>query len=144
MPVYDYKCSVCGHGREVVLRIAELDSAVVHCKECGFPMNRQVSAPAVVGDYAGYDCPVTGKRIEGRRAHEENLKRLGCRVLEPGETNQAKRSRQAQEAKLDKAIEETADRLITSLPTDKRDRLAGEMENGLDAQYTRAGPVKGD
>lgn len=41
-----------------------------------------------VGDYEGYNCPVTGKYIEGRAAHEENLKRQGCRVLEPGETEQ--------------------------------------------------------
>lgn len=42
-------------------------------------------------DIPAYDCPVTGKMIDGRAAHRENLKRQGCRVLEPGETAQAQR-----------------------------------------------------
>jgi hypothetical protein len=29
--------------------------------------------PRVIGDYAAYECPVTGKMIEGRKAHQENL-----------------------------------------------------------------------
>tara|TARA_R110000787_G_C13367192_1_gene440537 strand:+ start:883 stop:1206 length:324 start_codon:yes stop_codon:yes gene_type:complete len=43
------------------------------------------ATPKVIGDYAAYECPVTGSVIEGRRAHTENLKRTGCRLLEPGE-----------------------------------------------------------
>ena len=39
----------------------------------------------ISSDAAGYDCPVTGKWIDGRAAHRENLKRTGCRVFEPGE-----------------------------------------------------------
>ncbi len=41
--------------------------------------------PRVIGDYAAYECPVTGKMIEGRRAHQENLNRHDCRILERGE-----------------------------------------------------------
>jgi putative FmdB family regulatory protein len=57
MPLYDYKCSVCGHGKEVMLRLAELDRAVVQCVHCNFPMNRQVSAPMVVSDYPPLQMP---------------------------------------------------------------------------------------
>jgi hypothetical protein len=47
---------------------------------------RPATGPILLGDYSPYDCPVTGKIIEGRHAHEENLKRQGCRLLEPGES----------------------------------------------------------
>lgn len=42
-------------------------------------------APMSIKDYEAYECPVTGKMIEGRAAHRENLKRTGCRIFEPGE-----------------------------------------------------------
>lgn len=42
----------------------------------------------ISSDIAGYTCPVTGKWVEGRRAHRDNLKRRGCRLLEPGEKDQ--------------------------------------------------------
>lgn len=136
MPMYDYKCPTCGGRREVVVPIAQIDDPV-ECLKCGPPMLRQISAPRVLGDYAPYQCPITGKLIEGRKAHRENLAQHGCRILEPGETDSYVRSRRREEAKLDSAIEATADELIAKLPTDKRDRLAAEMEHGLDAQITR-------
>jgi hypothetical protein len=83
---------------------------------------------------------VTGKWIEGRKAHEENLKVTGCRILEPGETRDKARQREADDARLEAAIEETADRFIAELPTEKRDRLAAEMEGGLTAQVERSTP----
>lgn len=66
-------------------------------------------APQISPDYGAYDCPVTGRTIEGRRAHRENLERHGCRVLEPGETERHRRERPRQkEAALNRAVEESA------------------------------------
>src|SRR5579862_638829 len=45
-------------------------------------------APFVQGDYEGYQSPITGEWIEGRRAHREDLKRHGCRVFEGRESEQ--------------------------------------------------------
>jgi putative FmdB family regulatory protein len=142
MPLYDYKCYACTAKREVVLRLAELDEAVVKCLTCGCAMTRQISAPMVLGDYPGYDCPVTGKWIEGRRAHIENLARTGCRLLEPGEREANVRARRADDEALDRAVEETVDRHIAGLPTAERDCLAGALENGLDAQIVRSAPTE--
>jgi putative FmdB family regulatory protein len=139
MPVHDYKCATCAAKREVFLKIADLGSTV-HCQRCGQPMLRQVSAPYVRGDYLGYECPVTGKWVEGRRAHEENLRVTGCRLLEPGESDAYRRKCQEDEQKLDKSLEETADRFIAELPTEKRDRLAAEMEGGLTTTIERSTP----
>lgn len=48
----------------------------------------------VAPDYRGYECPVSGKWIDGRAAHRENLKRTGCRLLERGEKEEAPKRRQ--------------------------------------------------
>lgn len=60
-------------------------------------------------DYQGYTCPVTGTWIEGRAAHRENLKRHGCRILEKGEKEEARNTR---ERELERAIERTADAMV--------------------------------
>lgn len=50
---------------------------------------------AMIGtDYKGYTCPVTNKWIEGKAAHQENLKRHNCRVLEKGEKEQNAKTRE--------------------------------------------------
>jgi len=136
MPIYRYKCPTCNRQREVFRKLAEIDDLIT-CLEDSFPMHRQICAPAVRGDYPGYDCPITGKWIEGKRAHQENLKLHGCRVLEPGETDQFKRRKAAEEAAFDSQIEETAAQLVTALPTEKREQLAAELDNGLDVEFTR-------
>lgn len=134
MPLYSYKCS-CGKSFDRFLKIAEMQR-FVQC-ECRLMATRQVVAPAVRGDYPPYECPVTGKVIEGRVAHEENLKRTGSRVLEPGEAGNVSKYRAAEEAKFDAAIEATADEFITNLPVEKRERLAAEMDAGVDAVVER-------
>lgn len=47
----------------------------------------------ITQDYKPYECPVTGKMIEGRAAHRENLKQTGCRILEKGEREHNERTR---------------------------------------------------
>lgn len=143
MPMYDYKCQFCFKRKERLIRSADLESTAVLCA-CGQPMLRQLSAPYVRGDYEAYESPVVpGKIISGRRAHEEHLRETGCRVLEPGERDRVIQVRREEEAKLDAKVEETVDRFITDLPTDKRDRLAGELEGGLDVKVERLTPKMG-
>lgn len=142
MPTYDYKCSTCSRAREVFLKLADLNSPV-YCQRCGHAMNRQLSAPFVRGDYAGYECPVTGQWIEGRRAHEENLKRTECRILEPGEADAYRKSLTRADEQLEKSLDDTWDGLVANLPTDKRDRLAGEIEGGLTTELVRSTPTNG-
>lgn len=102
-------------------------------------MQRALTAARVVADYQGYECPVTGTWVEGRAAHRENLARHGCRVLEAGEKAEMTRRKAAEESALDASIERTVDRLISELPSHKRDRLAAEMEAGVSATVIREG-----
>ena len=136
MPLYRYQCPVCASKRDVFKRLDDIDR-LEQCLHCASMMNRMIMAPAVRGDYAGYSCPITGKWIEGRKAHQENLKQHGCRVLEPGETDNVKRvQRQADEA-LDRSVESTVEQFVQTLPTHKRERLVAEVEGGLDVAIER-------
>lgn len=135
MPLYDFRCPASHTFRRLV-RLADFDDPQA-CPECGEVAQRIISAPAIRGDYQGYSCPITGNWIEGRRAHQENLKRHGCRVLEPGETSAAASYRASEETKLDNEIDETVDRFIEALPATKREQLAAELSNGADATVVR-------
>lgn len=136
MPVYEYKCKGCAKEFELV-RSLRAYSPSVTC-ECGKTAERHFSKPpAVFGDYAPYDCPITGKRIEGKKAHEANLRAHGCRVLEPGETDSYKRRLAAEDAAIDAAVEATAEQFVTSLPAAEQETLAKGLDAGLDVGFDR-------
>ena len=136
MPIYAYKCPDCSQRRDIFKPISRLDWEEP-CEACETPMERQLAAPAVIGDYAGYECPISGQRIEGRRQHEENLKRHGCRVLETGETEQVRRNRAQEEAAEDRGVDQTVEQFWEALPTDKRESLATAVSSGLDVSIDR-------
>jgi hypothetical protein len=48
----------------------------------------------VQSDYQGYNCPVTGKWIDGKVAHRDNLKRHNCHITEAGEKEHSARTRE--------------------------------------------------
>ena len=135
MPTYVFKCPFCHTQFERTLRLADYDKPQ-NCS-CGETAERQICAPAVRGDYPPYECPVTGQIIEGRRAHGENLRRHGCRVLEPGEEREAARRAAASEAEFDKTVEDTVERLVANLPDEKVRKLETEIKAGVTATVER-------
>lgn len=104
---------------------------------CGKPAEKLLSAPAIHTDYPGYRCPITDVWIEGKRAHQENLARHGCRVYEPGETEDYKRRVAADEVKLDSSIESTVDQFIASRSADDVARLCNETAAGANCAIDR-------
>lgn len=100
-------------------------------------MIRVLTAPMVQPDYPGYNCPITGTWIEGKRAHLENLKKHGCRVYEAGETADAQARSSASELQLEASMEATVEEFIEKLPARKREQLAIELENGADVGVVR-------
>lgn len=65
-----------------------------------------LAMPYISGDYKPYECPVTGKVIDGRREHEENLRLHNCRIHEKGEFEDVKKNGQAKiNAEIDAAID---------------------------------------
>jgi putative FmdB family regulatory protein len=135
MPVYEYKCEA-GHKFEAVLPVARYNEPQM-CPQCGKSSAKLLSAPAVRGDFAPYSCPITGKIIDGRKAHEENLKRHGCRVLEPGETSAATVRRKQSDEQLEEKIADTAAELVSAMDTTTREQLGREIESGLDIAVVR-------
>lgn len=49
------------------------------------PFEGQICMPNVTGDLPEYISPVTGKPVDGRWARREDLKRSGCREVDPSE-----------------------------------------------------------
>ena len=135
MPVYVYKCTECAKKFDRFLKLAQFDEP--QSCECGGKAERQIVAPFISPDYAPYDCPITGKRIEGRKEHEANLAAHGCRVLEPGETQEAQRRAAADEATFDKNLDNTVEELVASLPPRKLEQLASEVQHGVTAEVAR-------
>lgn len=111
-----------------------------HCSKCGTPATED-SPPAKVYRQldVDYACPVTGKPIRSKKAHEENLRLHGCHVLETGEKENAQRNYQRAEKEFDAAIEQTVEEEIAKLPPEKLQQLAAEVAT-TDVQITRANP----
>lgn len=137
MPTYDFQCGGCGHSARDVIRPLSEYGLPCPCPVCETPMRQLISAPHIVMDYPGYTCPVTGQWIEGRTAHRENLKRQGCRVLEPGETEQTRRRAAEAEARLDRELDATVDQALASLPSREVEHLCNAVADGMTATVER-------
>jgi putative FmdB family regulatory protein len=107
IPIYTYHCPECDRTFDVVRSIKDMQQQ--EWCDCGTAASKIIAPTRVQPDLSGYNCPITGKWIEGRRAHSENLKQHGCRVYEAGETrdfikNKAKRDEAATDALLDRIL----------------------------------------
>lgn len=110
MPVYEYSC-VCGALTTKVLKVAD-HCNMMPCDACGQPAPQRLCAPMVAIDYPEYISPATGKLIRGKRQHIEDLKASGCRILEPGETEQFIRDK---EKRRDEHFTKLADQVIAEV-----------------------------
>jgi putative FmdB family regulatory protein len=142
MPTYSAKCTneACGHKFDIYRRIADRDLPA-NCEKCRAPAQRIIDKARVAVDYAPYTCPISGEIISGRRQHEENLKRHGCRVYESGELDEHKRYRQAEAEAAEDAIVESAVAAALALPQEKQEILTGELLAGAgegDCGFVRA------
>lgn len=128
MPLYDFE-GACRHKFTLFRKIAERD-APARCPHCGeTQVERRISAPRIAPDYAGYTCPITGDWVEGRKAHQENLRKHGCRLKEPGEFEEAQRRRAQSEAELEARIDATIEAEIHAMPAEKREALASDLKH---------------
>ncbi len=76
----------------------------------------RIGFPQISSDYKAYECPVTGKMIEGRVAHRENLKRTGCRLNEKGEFADVKKNgKKYMYDKIDAAVDRCVDEIANQI-----------------------------
>ena len=118
MPLYSYFCENCGKKDRRFLPVARyLEPQACGTAGChsGKPMTKIIEAPAVVGDYEGYISPATGKWVEGRKQHLEDLKRSGCRIYEPGETDAEIRKTAERQARVEKEIDDAVERTAAEI-----------------------------
>lgn len=144
MPTYEYKCRT-GHITTRFSSIADYKSSI----PCGYTVGElgcaciaerhitQAPMGFVQADLPAYRCPITDTPITSRKAHEENLAKHGCRVLESGEREEVSRRRAAEDAALEASVEKTAEEFVENLPSAKREQLGREIESGLDVNITR-------
>ena len=113
MPIYEYMCPE-GHVVNEYRTVDERER-VPECY-CGHLTKKVIlSPPRVFSDYEGYESPVSGKWISGRRARVEDLKQTGCRPYEAGERQEFERRRVAVDRELDKTVDEVVERSMESL-----------------------------
>lgn len=135
MPLYDFNCSAECPPFERMVKLVDFEEPQ-KCA-CGAIATRAISRPRISVENVGYDCPVTGRWIGSKHEHEENLKQHGCRVLERGESEQAAKVREKQDAQFDAAIEETVEREWNVMPSEKKEKLANELLGGADIAVER-------
>ena len=136
MPLYDLTCKSCGVATTRFIKLQDLDE-YQECDICSGELQRVISAPFVRIDNVGYTCPITEKWIGSKQAHRNNLDTHGCRLLEDGEHEHNQVSKQRANEELDKKIEQSVEKEILSMPTEKVERLAKEVQSGLDISIDR-------
>lgn len=140
MPLHDYRCPA-GHTFSQYCKVADLSVPVI-CATHGARAERVfLRAPFGQVDIQAYQSPIDDRPITSRRERKEDLKRAGCIEWEPGIEQDLNRRRAEEERQFDSSIERTADEIITNWPVQKRERLAAEMDHGLDVEITRTAPV---
>ena len=58
-------------------------------------------------DYQGYNSPIDGRWVEGRKARREDLERHGCRPYEKGEKEDAIRRKRDEDRSFHQRLERT-------------------------------------
>lgn len=96
MPIYTTRCGECGRKQTIFRHVATRDAELPVCH--GTAMQRMVEAPAVQADLPGYQSPIDGRWVEGRRARTEDLKRSNCRPWEGMATERNEAIKRAEEA----------------------------------------------
>lgn len=114
MPLYEYACAK-GHVT-TELRAVDLRSTPTWCRICnGIATKAIITPPRVFGDFEGYESPVSGRWIEGKRQRREDFERTGYRAWEEGDREKAAQNRadriKKEEALIDEAVERTAAQL---------------------------------
>lgn len=133
MPLHDFQCPL-GHVSEHSVP-AGTEEEMCFCGRWArkvflrFPLSRVVDV--------SYQSPIDGRPITTKAAREEDLARSECLPYDPGMRQDAERRRAASEAAFDRSVEETVEAEIHRMPARKREKLAAELEAGVDAAVTR-------
>ncbi len=79
MPLYEYKCDTCGATFEIIQRFS--DPPVTACRQCGGPVHKVLSAPAI--QFKGSGWYVTDYARGGSEAGKARNGKPGSTTSEP-------------------------------------------------------------
>jgi putative FmdB family regulatory protein len=101
MPLYEYQCTKCGHRLEKIQRFS--DKPLKKCPECGGPLEKVISAPAVQFKGSGWyvsDYARKGASAGASSENESTSKETGTKESkESKESKDSKDSKETKEAK---------------------------------------------
>lgn len=140
MPLHDFICAN-GHIFEGYQPIEAL-SQFAQCPQCHAEASKVfLRAPLafVQPDYR-YTSPVDGRPITNFHEHIEELARTDTIVYEEGIKQDQERNVKVRDEALERAMDETVEKEIATMPAAKRERLAAELEGGIAADVTRITP----
>ncbi len=84
-----------------------------------------------------YISPASGKVITSYKDRRKDMIETGCVDYEPSLKKDITKHWKSEEAKLEKAIDETVEKEIQAMPMRKREKLSEELTSGADCEYTR-------
>lgn len=137
MPLYTYRCEN-GHQFDRILRLKDYLSKQI-C-DCGAETKKLILPTMINCDIAPWDryiSPVSGKPITSYRERREDMKKHDCVDYEPSLKGHITKHMHDEDAKLERAMDETVEREVESMPVRKREKLAEELTSGADCEYTR-------
>ena len=141
MPTYDFECGI-GHCFERFLPLSHYDEAQ-RCA-CGSAATKVFLKPPMgfVQRDCVYDSPIDGRPITSWAQRREDLARNGCQEYDPEMKKDAARFRAQQDAKLERAVDETVEETIEKMPSRKKELLERELSAGADIDVVRS--TRGD
>jgi len=136
MPCYEYECPN-GHKFDKYLRMADYKQPQP-C-ECGELGNKLFSPATIVNSFESYESPIDGSVISTPAKRREDLARSGSVPYEPGMRQDADTRAKESEVKLEREMDNTVDRLLSEMPSRKREKLESELSSGANISYERQG-----
>jgi len=137
MPLYTYSCTN-GHQFDRFLKLADYRKPQT-CK-CGVTAYRKIMPTMVNCDMQPWDryiSPASGKTITSYKERREDMAATGCVDYEPSMRKNITQHMETEDAKLEKAMDETVESEIEKMPARKKEKLAEELTSGADCEYTR-------
>ena len=137
MPIYTYKCKN-GHQFDRFLNLKDYKQPQT-C-DCGAESERKIMPTMVNCDIQPWDhyvSPVSGKLITSYKQRREDMAKHDCVDYEPSLKKNITQHMEAEDRKLEKAMDETVEKEFENMPVRKREKLAEELTSGVDCEYTR-------
>lgn len=138
MPTYTYECGEC---KTIFTKFSTMREHrnSTECRCGNIAGQIIISAPMmIIPQDCYYESPIDGRPITNRKQRIEDMARSGCIEYDPGVRQDIDRNLKESEFKLDKAIDETVEKEIESMPIVKKERLASELAAGFDIETVRA------